>query len=291
MKRTRAAGSFVQGRSGETVIRRLAGQGCESQSQIQWVGRSTGGAGLVVGEWVRRTTDVPQSCVWEDHPFGGRCLPSGLGGRISRTPAGGVAICWWLHSTVTGPQKDIWEGGRGVAAHSISPRPLARAREIWVPTFSDRVAVSAPARMASAFANRRQSVRAAGPSPPVESTPNGEKSQPATWQTALLCTIFARSASAAADNRPSRSAEEAEERTGWDTVTSVASGRGSWYRLMSYFPARRRRVSPTAIGRTPPPRLPRAMSRAPAKAVRHAGDKRPQAKSLHNRAICCNSLR
>ena len=52
-------------------------------------------------------------------------------------------------------QKETVEGGRGVAAHSISPRPLARAREICVPTFSDNVAVSAPALMAKAFAKRR----------------------------------------------------------------------------------------------------------------------------------------
>ena len=102
------------------------------------------------------------------------------------------------------PQKVICDGGRGVAAHSISPRPLARAREICVPTFSDKVAVSAPALMASALASRRQSSRAAGPSPPVVSTPNGEKSQPAAWQTDLLWTTLARSASATADERPSR---------------------------------------------------------------------------------------
>ena len=45
-------------------------------------------------------------------------------------------------------QKDNVDGANGVAAHSISPRPLARAREIWVPTVSDKVAVSAPALMA-----------------------------------------------------------------------------------------------------------------------------------------------
>ena len=97
-----------------------------------------------------------------------------------------------------------------MAAHSISPRPLASAREICVPTFSDRVAVSAPALMARAFAMRRQRIRAAGPSPPVVSTPKGEKSQPAAWHVALLWTFFTHSASAAADDCPSRTADEAE---------------------------------------------------------------------------------
>ena len=83
-------------------------------------------------------------------------------------------------------KKDDVEGGRGLAAQSISPRPLARAREIWVPTVSDNVAVSAPALVANAFASRRHSRRAAGPKPPVASTPKGEKSQPAAWHTALL---------------------------------------------------------------------------------------------------------
>jgi hypothetical protein len=131
------------------------------------------------------------------------------------------------------PQKESSEGGKGVAAQSISPRPLARAREIWVPTFSDKVAVSAPARIASAFARRRQSKRAAGPRPPVASTPNGEKSHPAAWHAALLCTTLARSASAAADDRPSRTAGEADERSGCDTVTSTARGRGPAARIFS----------------------------------------------------------
>ena len=123
------------------------------------------------------------------------------------------SLCFLVVSA-RGPQKDSWEGGKGVAAHSISPRPLARAREICVPTFSDRVAVSAPALMARAFAMRRQRIRAAGPSPPVVSTPKGEKSQPAAWHVALLWAFFTRSASAAADDRPSRTADEAEERRG-----------------------------------------------------------------------------
>ena len=113
-----------------------------------------------------------------------------------------------------GPQKDNWDGGRGVAAHNISPRPLARAREIWVPTFSDSVAVSAPARIAKALASRLQSWRADGPSPPVVSTPKGAKSQPAAWHTALLCTNFARSDSLAAEDRPTRTADKAEKAVG-----------------------------------------------------------------------------
>ena len=134
---------------------------------------------------------------WED--------PPGLRGRPSKGELG-----WWQ-----------WGGNT-----EHLPRPLARAREIWVPTFSDKVAVSAPARMDRAFANRRHSCRAAGPKPPVESIPNGEKSQPAAWHTALLWAIFARSTSAAADDRPSGTADEAEQRSVCETVTSTARGRG-----------------------------------------------------------------
>ena len=83
-----------------------------------------------------------------------------------------------------------------------------------MPTFSDNVAVSAPALMANAFARRRHRRRAAGPKSPVASTPKGEKYQPAAWQTALLCTTLARSASATAEHRPSRTGDEGEERSG-----------------------------------------------------------------------------
>ena len=128
---------------------------------------------------------------------------------------GGYPMHWEDHQAPeVVPQKGSWDGGSGVAAQGISPRPLARAREIWVPTFSDKVAVSALAGMARAWANRRHSFRAAGPKPPVESIPNGEKSQPAAWHTALLWALCALSTSAAADDRPSRTADEAEERSG-----------------------------------------------------------------------------
>ena len=131
------------------------------------------------------------------------------------------------HIEVSGRPSEGQLGRRqGVAAHNISPRPLARAREIWLPTFSDSVAVSAPARIAKALASRLQSWRADGPSPPVVSTPKGAKSQPAAWHTALLCTTFARSDSLEAEDRPTRTAYEAEKSSGCETVTSTASGRG-----------------------------------------------------------------
>ena len=66
-------------------------------------------------------------------------------GTLTRPEASPLA--WGGAVGQQGPQKDSWEGGNGVAAQSISPRPLARAREICVPTFSDRDAVSAPARI------------------------------------------------------------------------------------------------------------------------------------------------
>ena len=68
----------------------------------------------------------------------------------------------------------------------------------------------------------------------------------------------------------------------------AASG---WYRAMRSFPANRRRVSPTAMGRTPPPFFPNGIRRAPASAERHAGESRPQAKSLQTRANSCNRRR
>jgi hypothetical protein len=64
----------------------------------------------------------------------------------------------------------------------------------------------------------------------------------------------------------------------------------AWYRARSSLPANRRTLSPTAIGRTPPPFFPRGMSRAAARAEAVSGTRRPQAKSLHNRASCNNNL-
>ena len=83
-----------------------------------------------------------------------------------------------------------------------------------MPTLSDSVAESAPALIARAFASRRQSWRADGPKPPVVSTPKGQKSHPAAVHGPLLWATLARSPSPAADDRPSRTAEEADERSG-----------------------------------------------------------------------------
>ena len=52
--------------------------------------------------------------------------PGGDHARVAQLLRGCPAS-WWLRRS---PQKESWEGGKGVAAQSISPRPLARAREI-----------------------------------------------------------------------------------------------------------------------------------------------------------------
>ena len=118
----------------------------------------------------------------------------------------------------------------GVAALSISPRPLAKAKLRCWPTVRAVVAESAPACMANCFASLRHSERAAGPNPPTVSYPNGTKSQPTAAQAILLAAILRSSASAAAETAPRRTAWEADWRNGWETVTSIAKGRTEWAR-------------------------------------------------------------
>ena len=89
--------------------------------------------------------------------------------------------------------------GRGAAAHSISPLPLASAKDKRAPTFSAMHAISAPALMANWRDKSRDIFLADGPRPPVTSQPKGRKDQPADSQDGLLWAVFLASASAAAD--------------------------------------------------------------------------------------------
>jgi len=81
-----------------------------------------------------------------------------------------------------------------VAAHSISPRPFARARERSNPTLSAEAVAAEPLIMAKDFARRRHRDRAEGPNPPTESIPKGQKSQPAVEQARRDWVTFAFSA-------------------------------------------------------------------------------------------------
>ena len=117
--------------------------------------------------------------------------------------------------------------GRGVATHNISPRPFARAKESCAPTLITQLDTSAPARIANCFASRLQKDLADGPKPPVTSTAKGRNPHPTAWQACLPKAIFRISASSAADARPPLTADEAEKRSGWEMVTSIASGLGS----------------------------------------------------------------
>jgi hypothetical protein len=54
-----------------------------------------------------------------------RCCLAYPGGDVAR-----LGVKCGVNSTIRVPQKDEVDGGSGVAAQSISPRPLARAREI-----------------------------------------------------------------------------------------------------------------------------------------------------------------
>ena len=147
-----------------------------------------------------------------------------------------VNLAWGGQSKVFGLAD--WAGSRafydvgmdrvvrsGVAALSISPRPLARAKlKCWT-TVRAVVAESAPACMDNCFAILRHSERAAGPNPPTVSYPNGTKSQPTAMYEILLVAILSSSASAAAETVPTRTAWEADWCSGWETVTSIAKGR------------------------------------------------------------------
>ena len=66
---------------------------------------------------------------------------------------------------------------------------------------------------------------AAGPSPPVTSSPKGMKFHPAPSHATRFLATFCVSASAAAVSRGARTATEAEGRSGCTTVTSTAVGR------------------------------------------------------------------
>ena len=77
-----------------------------------------------------------------------------------------------------------------------------------------------------ALANLRRRSEAFGPRAPVASKPNGMKSHPDWAQRVEWVDSFRASAASAADVASPRAAELEESRSGWEMVTSTASGRG-----------------------------------------------------------------
>ena len=107
---------------------------------------------------------------------------------------------------------------------SISPRPLARAKDNVLVHKSSSVSAGVPSRIAPMRAKRLLKAMAFLPHPPVESTPKGMNVHPLRSHGLEYCAILDFSASSAWAPALTLAARSLVRRSGWTTLTSTAMG-------------------------------------------------------------------